>query len=240
MRLGCWTVTRLCARLRATRKKHQVAKVLARNVRQRLQIQTDSRSDFQTSKVLRIETTRLIAFFNWVELACLRWYCRGALTAISSKNRMATQMLVNSLSRASNKSLAVDAANSGFGKRRKLVATAVSHSPPRPNREASGSFYSEYLASLKEKPGVYYLDFPSLSSTPGKHVRDLVLPPRRPFLLPIFPPSSPFFLSFLLLSPRLLSSSPCLLPFFMSACVCVCNSEKRKKESRGEKVKIII
>ena len=39
---------------------------------------------------------------------------------------------------ASNKSLAVDAANSGFGKRRKLVATAVSHSPP--NREASGRF----------------------------------------------------------------------------------------------------
>ena len=79
---------------------------------------------------------------------------------------------------ASNKSLAVDAANSGFGKRRKLVATAVSHSPPRPNREASGSFYSEYLAHLKVTPG-FYLDLPSLSSTPGKPVRDLVLPPRR-------------------------------------------------------------
>ena len=77
---------------------------------------------------------------------------------------------------ASNKSLAVDAANSGFGKRRKLVATAVSHSPP--NREASGSFYSEYLACLKITPGVY-LDLPSLSSTPSKPVRDLVLPPRR-------------------------------------------------------------
>jgi hypothetical protein len=81
---------------------------------------------------------------------------------------------------ASNKSLAVDAANSGFGKRRsKLAATAVSHSR-RPNREASGSFYSEYLARLKVTPGVY-LDLPSLSSTPGKPVRGLVLlvPPRR-------------------------------------------------------------